>query len=86
VKIMTVADRAGADSQASGKPPAQVTSSTRVNVAFPFSQVKITEPSEHLIALTGLVAELADLLAATAGGPDAEALRSRARDLASELR
>ncbi len=83
---MTAQDHDGPGSQAGGKPPAQVASSTRVNVAFPFSQVKITEPSEHLIALTGLVAELADLLAATAGGPEAEALRSRAHDLASELR
>ena len=30
----------------------KVFATTKVNVAFPFSQVKIQEPSEHLIALT----------------------------------
>jgi hypothetical protein len=57
-----------------------------VNVALPFSQFKIQEPSDHLVALTALVAELAELVAGAAPGPQAEAVRRRARDLASEIR
>jgi hypothetical protein len=74
------ADRAG------GRAPARVDSSTRVNVAFPFSQVKIQEPSAHLIALTALVGELADLVAGTLPGPQAKDLRRRAHELTSKVR
>jgi hypothetical protein len=66
--------------------PARVDSSTRVNVAFPFSQFKIQEPSDHLLALTALVAELADLVAEKVPGPEAEALRQHAHELASQMR
>jgi hypothetical protein len=71
---------------AGGQAPARVDSSTRVNVAFPFSQVKIAEPSAHLIALTALVAELADLVAESQPGPQAKDLRQRAHELASKVR
>jgi len=68
------------------KAPAEVTSSTKVNVAFPFSQFKIQEPSDHLVALTALVADLAGLVAKAAPGPEADRLNRRAHDLASNLR
>lgn len=72
--------------RAGGPPPARVDSSTRVNVAFPFSQVKIAEPSAHLIALTALVAELADLVAEALPGTQATDLRRRAHELTSKVR
>ena len=83
---MTADDSRGPDSQVSRQVPARVASSTRVNVAFPFSQVKIQEPSDHLVALTALVEELADLVAAAVPGPEAKVLRRRAHELASEVR
>jgi hypothetical protein len=57
-----------------------------VNVALPFSQFKIQEPSDHLLALTALVEDLADLVADAVPGPEAEALRRRAHELASRVR
>jgi hypothetical protein len=72
--------------RATGQPPARVDSSTRVNLALPFSQIKIAEPSPHLIALTALVAELADLVADAVPGPQATDLRDRAHELTGKLR
>lgn len=46
-------------------------------------QFKIQEPSDHLLALTALVEELASLVAEKMPGPEAEALRHRAHELAS---
>ena len=86
VSMMTTDQGHGPDGPVSRKAPARVDSSTRVNVAFPFSQVKIQEPSDHLVALTALVAELADLVAGAAPGPEAQELRRRAHDLADHLR
>jgi len=58
---------------------------TRVNVAFPFSQIKVEEPSKELAALAALVGELADLLADLAPGPKAQELGERAHALAAGL-
>jgi hypothetical protein len=66
--------------------PARVDSSTRVNVALPFSQFKIQEPSDHLLALTVLVEDLAGLVADAIRGPKAKALHRRAHELASQAR
>ena len=63
--------------------PARVDSSTRVNVALPFSQFKIQEPSDHLLELTALVEELASLVAEKMPSPETEALHHRAQELAS---
>lgn len=73
------------DGQVSKRVPPRVNSSTRVNVALPFSQFKIQEPSDHLVALTVLVEELADLVAEAAPGPEADALRHRAHELTSQV-
>ena len=74
-------------SDASSKEPSAnaETVSTRVTVAFPFSQIKIQEPSEDLAALAALVRELADLLAEVAPGPKTQELEKRANALASRL-
>jgi hypothetical protein len=70
----------------SRRAPARVDSSTRVNVALPFSQFKIQEPSDHLLALAAVVEELADLVAGAVPGPQAKALRQRAHELTSQIR
>jgi hypothetical protein len=67
------------------KAPANVASTTRVNVAFPFSQVKIFQPSAELSELAALVEELAGLVAQAAPGPAATDLRRRAHELAGQL-
>jgi hypothetical protein len=59
---------------------------TRVNVAFPFSQIRIQEPSEDLAALAALIRDLADLLADGATGSQAAELQKRAHALATRLR
>jgi hypothetical protein len=58
---------------------------TRVNVAFPFSQLKIQEPSKDLAELAALVRDMADLLADGAPGSAAQEIASRALVLASRL-
>ena len=59
---------------------------TRVNVAFPFSHIRVQEPSEDLAALAALVRELADLLAGVAPGSKARELEKRAQALATRLK
>ena len=58
---------------------------TRVNVAFPFSQIKVEAPSEELTALAALVRELADVLAEVAPASKAQELAERAQALATRL-
>jgi hypothetical protein len=58
---------------------------TRVNVAFPFSQIKVQEPTEDFVALAKLVREMADLLADVAPGAKARELKTRAQALATRL-
>jgi hypothetical protein len=65
--------------------PETETVTTRVNVAFPFSQIKVQEPSEDLVALAALMRELVDLVAEVAPGSKAQDLRKRARALATRL-
>ena len=56
------------------KPNSEVVT-TRVNVAFPFSQIKVQEPSKDLTELAGLVRELTDVLTEVAPGPKTADLR-----------
>jgi hypothetical protein len=58
---------------------------TRVNVAFPFSQIKVQQPSEDVAALAMLVKELTDLVGEIAPGPKAKDLRQRAEVLATRF-
>ena len=82
---MGESDAGKLDGSAAGKAPGKVVPTTKVNVAFPFAQIKIQEPSHDLAALAALVSELAGLVAEAAPGPKAEALRLRADDLAGKL-
>ena len=59
---------------------------TRVNVAFPFSQIRVQQPSEDVAELAALVGELADLLADVAPGSKAQELGVRAQALATRLK
>jgi hypothetical protein len=84
---MTAADNIQhSEDRVSRRAPVRVDSGTRINVALPFSQLKIQEPSGHVLALTALVEDLADLVTAAMPGPQAEALRRRAHELASQVR
>ena len=83
---MATENKHGPDGQVSRKGPENVASTTRVNVALPFSQFKIQEPSTQLAELSALVAELAELVAEAVPGPKAERLQRRAHDLAGQLR
>jgi hypothetical protein len=85
VSAMTVHEPGRADGQSARRAPEKVVPTTKVNVAFPFSQIKIQEPTEHVRALASLVAELATLVAAAAPGQKADELRRRAHDLAGQL-
>ena len=78
--------RNGGEASGARRAPEKVLCATRVNVAFPFSSVKIHEPSEHLIELTALVRDMSLLLGDLAPGPDVERLSERAGDLLSKLR
>jgi hypothetical protein len=85
LKVDAMAEPSTDESKTNASPnPEAVT--TRVNVAFPFSQIKIQEPSEDLTALATLVRELADLLADVAPGPKAQTLRKRAQALVTRLK
>jgi hypothetical protein len=72
-------------SETNSKPSSDVVT-TRVNVAFPFSQIKVQEPSEDLAELAGLFCELADIVADTAPESKAPELAKRARALATRLK
>ena len=58
---------------------------TRVNVAFPFSQIKVQEPSEELAELAELVRAIADLLVDVAPGPKQQELAQHAQALAARI-
>ena len=73
----------GSAQRAAAKGPERVTSATKVTVAFPFSQVRIEEPSEDVIALTRLVEDLAQCFADTAPSTKAIELLRRAHELAA---
>ena len=79
-------DDKGVDTAPQKTAPERVTSTTHVNVALPFAKLEVHEPSEHLLALTNLVQDLAGLLARAAPGPEAEDLLDRAEALADKLR
>jgi hypothetical protein len=68
------------------KPAGGEVVTTKVNVAFPFSQIKVQEPSEELVELAALVSEIADLIADIAPESKAPELAKRAQALASRLK
>ena len=68
------------------KAPNSEVVTTRVNVAFPFSRIRVQEPSADLTALAALVREMADLLVDVAPGPKAQELAKRAEALQTRLK
>jgi hypothetical protein len=67
------------------KAPAHVVNGTRVTVAFPFSKITATEPSDDLRELANLVADLADALAHVRDDDVTTELRERATALRDRL-
>jgi hypothetical protein len=60
--------------------------STRVNVAFPFSAIKVEAPTEDMIELAALVRELAQVVADVAPSDSARDLAQRADALVTRLK
>lgn len=61
-------------------------STTKVTVAFPFSRINVHEPSEALVELARILADLAEKVAAAGPGTDAEDTARAARALLVRLR
>jgi hypothetical protein len=64
--------------------PEKVTESNHINVAFPFSRIKVQDPSDELRDLAALVTDLITALEATTGG-QLKKLRQRSEELAGRL-
>jgi hypothetical protein len=60
--------------------------SNRVNIAFPFSQIKVEEPSKELAELAALVFDLVGAMAEWVPEDRLEELRVRAQVLRETLR
>jgi hypothetical protein len=80
----------GSPSQGPGPKPRKgrdiVAPSSRVNVAFPFSQIKLEEPSRELAELAGLVFDLVVAMAQWVPEDQLEELQARAQTLRERLR
>jgi hypothetical protein len=68
------------------KPPAVHAPSNRVNIAFPFSEIKLEEPSKELAELAALVFDLVGTMAEWVPEDSLEDLRARALALRDALR
>ncbi len=68
------------------KGPEVVATSSRVNVAFPFSQIKLEEPSQELAELAAVVFDLVVAIAEWVPEDQLEELRTRAQALRERLR
>jgi len=60
--------------------------SSRLNIAFPFSQIKLQEPSKELVELASLVLDLVAAMSEWVPEDRLEELRSRAESLYEGLR
>ena len=69
-----------------GRPPGCIAPSSRVNIAFPFSQIKLEEPSKELAELAALVFDLVEAMAEWVPEDRLEELRARAQVLRDALR
>ncbi len=63
-----------------------VAPSSRVNVAFPFSQIKLQEPSKELTELASLVMDLVAAMSEWVPEERLEELRERAQAVVQSLR
>ena len=59
---------------------------SRVNIAFPFSQIRVEEPSKELAELAALVFDLMGTMAEWIPEDRLEDLRARAQELRESLR
>jgi hypothetical protein len=66
--------------------PAVAGPSHRLNIAFPFSQIKLEEPSKELAELAALVFDLVGTMAEWVPEDRLEDLRARAQALREALR
>ncbi len=66
--------------------PGVVAPSSRVNVAFPFSQIKLQEPSRELTDLAAVVVDLVAAMAEWVPEERLEDLRNRAVSIYDSLR
>lgn len=73
------------DTTKTRKAPATVVNGTRVTVAFPLSKITIEDTSEDVLALSAVVADLAEALAASTGDESIMAAAKRAAVLRDRL-
>ncbi len=76
----------GAGGAKAGAFPRVVAPSSRVNIAFPFSQIKLEEPSQELAELAALVVDLVEAVAEWVPEDRLDDLRVRAQILRDALR
>ena len=65
--------------------PEVVAPTNRINVALPFSNLRVEESTKDLAELSGIVADLVAVVEATSPGPKVEELRERAEVMKSRL-
>src|SRR3954454_22092836 len=82
---MSDAGKSKGNEVAKNAEPSEVVT-TRVNVAFPFSQIRVQEPRADLTELAVLVRDLAAAVANLAPGPKTIELGKRAEALAARLK
>jgi hypothetical protein len=80
------ADTNGGRGSKSHGAPGIVAPSNRVNVALPFSQIRLEEPSRELAALAALLFDLVGTMAEWVPEDQLEDLSARARVLRDRLR
>ena len=76
----------GVGAAKAAKPSAVHAPSNRVNIAFPFSEIKLEEPSKELAELAELVFDLIGTMAEWVPEDRLEDLRARALTLRDALR
>ncbi len=80
------AEGGGAKASEARSAPGVVAPSSRVNVAFPFSQIKLQEPSKELAELATVVYDLVAAMAEWFPEDRLEELRLRAQAVRESLR
>jgi hypothetical protein len=80
------ADRNGAGGRMGRQVPQVVAPTNRVNVAFPFSQIKLQEASKELAELASLFFDLVVAMAEWVPEDQLEELRTRAKAVRDALR
>jgi hypothetical protein len=74
------------DRETTKQPSGSEVVSTRVNVAFPFSAIRVEAPSEEIVALAALVRDLTRVVAEATPGDKAQELVKRADEVLTRLK